>query len=66
MGKTAFVLTMARNMAVDFGIPVAFFSLEQAPEQLVQRLMIAETGISSDKIKGRKKNDGLRLGAAQR
>ena len=55
MGKTAFVLTMARNMAVDFSIPVAFFSLEQAPEQLVQRLMIAETGISSDKIKGAKK-----------
>ena len=52
MGKTAFVLTMARNMAVDFKIPVAFFSLEQAPTQLLERLMVAESGLPSDKIKG--------------
>lgn len=55
MGKTAFVLTMARNMAVDFNIPVAFFSLEQSPKQLIERLMIAETGIDADKIKGGRK-----------
>lgn len=55
MGKTAFVLTMARNMAVEFGTPVAFFSLEQSPKQLIQRLAIAETGIESDKLKGGKK-----------
>ena len=42
MGKTAFVLTMARNMAVDFNIPIAFFSLEQAPTQLIERLLVAE------------------------
>ena len=52
MGKTAFVLTMARNMAVEFNTPIAFFSLEQDPSQLVERLLIAETGISSEKIKG--------------
>lgn len=55
MGKTAFVLTMARNMAVEHQIPVAFFSLEMSSLQLVKRLMISETGLSSDKIKGGKK-----------
>ncbi|MBQ4010937.1 MAG: replicative DNA helicase [Erysipelotrichales bacterium] len=52
MGKTAFVLTMARNMAVDFNIPIAFFSLEQAPTQLIERLLVAESGLPSEKIKG--------------
>ncbi len=55
MGKTAFVLTMARNMAVEHNIPVAFFSLEMSSLQLVKRLMISETGLDSDKIKGGKK-----------
>ncbi len=55
MGKTAFVLTMARNMSVEHHIPVAFFSLEMSSLQLVKRLMISETGLSSDKIKGGKK-----------
>ncbi len=55
VGKTAFVLTMARNMAVDHNIPVAFFSLEMASKQLVKRLMISETGLPADKIKGGRK-----------
>jgi len=55
MGKTAFVLTMARNMAVDHRIPVAFFSLEMSSVQLVKRLMISETGLDGDKIKGGRK-----------
>ena len=55
MGKTAFVLTMARNVAVDHQIPVAFFSLEMPSVQLVKRLMMSETGIESDKIRGGKK-----------
>ena len=52
MGKTAFVLNIARNMTVDYNIPVAFFSLEMSSIQLVKRLMISETGLSSQKIKG--------------
>ena len=56
MGKTAFVLTMARNMAVEHKVPVAFLSLEMASKQLVKRLMISETGLSADKIKGGKTN----------
>ena len=42
MGKTAFVLSMARNMAVDHERPVAFFSLEMSSVQLMMRLIIAE------------------------
>jgi replicative DNA helicase len=55
MGKTAFVLTMARNMTVEHQVPVAFFSLEMSSVQLVKRLMISETGLDADKIKGGRK-----------
>lgn len=51
MGKTAFVLSMARNMAVDHKVPVAVFSLEMAGVQLVNRLIASETGISSEKLR---------------
>ena len=54
MGKTAFTLSMARNMSVDHKRPVAFFSLEMGAVQLVMRLIIGETGIESDKIKNGK------------
>ncbi|NQY68054.1 MAG: replicative DNA helicase, partial [Flavobacteriales bacterium] len=51
MGKTAFVLSMARNIAVQFKIPVAFFSLEMSSVQLVNRLIASETEISIEKLK---------------
>jgi replicative DNA helicase len=51
MGKTAFVLSMARNMAVDHNRPVALFSLEMSNIQLVNRLIAAETEIAGDKIR---------------
>jgi replicative DNA helicase len=51
MGKTAFVLSMARNMAVEFNIPVAIFSLEMASVQLVQRLIASETEIDAEKLR---------------
>lgn len=51
MGKTAFVLTMARNMAVDFKKPIAIFSLEMAGVQLVTRLIASETELAADKLK---------------
>jgi replicative DNA helicase len=57
MGKTAFVLTMARNMAAIYKVPVAVFSLEMSSLQLVNRLISAETELGSDKIKsGRLEN----------
>ncbi len=40
MGKTAFVLSMARNMVVDQKIPVAMFSLEMSNVQLFNRLLV--------------------------
>jgi replicative DNA helicase len=51
MGKTAFVLSMARNIAIDFGHPVALFSLEMASVQLITRLISSETGLSSEKLR---------------
>lgn len=51
MGKTAFALSMARNMAIDHGKKVAIFSCEMSSIQLVNRLIIAETDISGDKIR---------------
>ena len=51
MGKTAFALSMARNMAVDFDRPIAFFSLEMSAVQLVTRLISSESELTSDKLK---------------
>ena len=52
VGKTAFVLNIARNAAVDHNKPVAFFSLEMPAIQLAKRMMVTETGLEADKIKG--------------
>ncbi len=51
MGKTAFVLSMARNMAVDFKKPIAVFSLEMSGVQLVTRLIASESELPADKLK---------------
>lgn len=51
MGKTALVLSMARNIAVNSEIPVAFFSLEMSSVQLITRLISSETGLSSEKLR---------------
>ena len=51
MGKTAFLLSMARNIAVEHKIPMALFSLEMASVQLITRMIASETGISSEKLR---------------
>ncbi|NLZ73252.1 MAG: replicative DNA helicase, partial [Bacteroidales bacterium] len=51
MGKTAFVLSLARNIAVDYQKPVALFSLEMSNVQLVNRLISNVCEIPGDKIK---------------
>ncbi len=56
VGKTAFVLNVARNAAVDFNVPVAIFSLEMPTIQLAKRMMTSESRIDAKKIKG-----GVRL-----
>ncbi len=51
MGKTAFVISMIRKMAVDMKIPCAMFSLEMANVQLVNRLIVNVCEIPGEKIK---------------
>ncbi|MCT2407824.1 replicative DNA helicase [Chryseobacterium antibioticum] len=51
MGKTAFLLSMARNIAVDHKIPMVLFSLEMASVQLITRMIASETKISSEKLR---------------
>lgn len=51
MGKTAFVLSMAKNMAVNNKVPVALFSLEMSNVQLVNRLIVNVCEIPGEKIK---------------
>ncbi|MCX7596151.1 MAG: replicative DNA helicase [Fischerella sp.] len=47
MGKTAFCLNLAYNVAALYKLPVAIFSLEMSKEQLVQRLIASEAEIES-------------------
>ena len=63
MGKTAFVLSMAKNMAIDREIPTAVFSLEMSNVQLVNRLIMNVCELEGDKIKTGKmsKEDAKRL-----
>ncbi len=51
MGKTAFALNIARNVAVESNIPVAFFSLEMSKEQIGMRLMCMEARVDSHKLR---------------
>ncbi|WP_207531656.1 replicative DNA helicase [Desertivirga arenae] len=51
MGKTAFVLSCARNAAVQFGKPVVVFSLEMSSVQLVNRLISGEAEIEQEKLR---------------
>jgi len=51
MGKTAFVISMAKNMAIDFGHGVAVFSLEMSSVQLITRMISSETGLTSEKLR---------------
>ena len=50
MGKTAFVLSCARNASVRFNKPTLVFSLEMSSKQLTNRLVSSETGITQDRI----------------
>ena len=51
MGKTAFVLSMARNMAIEHDKKVAIFSLEMSSVQLITRIISSETGLNSEKLR---------------
>lgn len=51
MGKTSFALNIARNVAVNSGKTVCFFSLEMSRDQLAQRMLSSEAAISSEKLR---------------
>jgi replicative DNA helicase len=56
-GKTAFMLSAAKNAAQKFKKHVAVFSLEMSSEQLVQRMIAQETGIDSQRLRTGKLNE---------
>ncbi|MEH2389430.1 MAG: replicative DNA helicase [Nostoc sp.] len=51
MGKTAFCLNLAHNIAASYKLPVAIFSLEMSKEQLTQRLLASEAQIESSYLR---------------
>lgn len=51
VGKTAFALNIAQNMAIKNKIPVAIFSLEMSKDQLAQRMLCSEAEIDAQKLK---------------
>jgi len=66
MGKTALALSLARNIAVDYGYSIGMFSLEMSNIQLVERLITAEAKVNSHQVRSGKlpKNDWKKLSAA--
>ncbi len=58
MGKTTFALDVARNAALQYGASVGIFSLEMSDQQLVDRMLAAEAGVDSWKLRtGKLSND---------
>ena len=51
MGKTAFALNIATNVALRAKVPVAVFSLEMSKEQLVNRILCSESMVDSNKVR---------------
>ncbi|MCD6450613.1 MAG: replicative DNA helicase [Thermotogaceae bacterium] len=51
VGKTAFALSLARNMAIKYSTPVGIFSLEMSAEQLAQRLLAMEAHVDLHKLR---------------
>ena len=51
MGKTAFALNIAQNVALRANTPVALFSLEMSKKQLVQRLLASEAEVDTQRLK---------------
>lgn len=51
MGKSSFAINLLEHASVEEKIPVAFFSLEMAKEQLVQRLLCAQARVDAHKVR---------------
>ncbi len=57
MGKTAFVLNIAQNVAFKQDLPVAIFSLEMSKEQLINRMFSLESNVDAQKLRTGSLND---------
>ena len=51
MGKTALALDIARQAAIQHNVPVAIFSLEMSSQQLVDRMLAAESRVDAWKLR---------------
>lgn len=51
MGKTSLALDIARKAAVNHKVPVAIFSLEMSSQQLVDRMLAAESQVDAWKLR---------------
>ncbi|MBR3149469.1 MAG: replicative DNA helicase [Eubacterium sp.] len=51
MGKTSFALNLAQNISIASGRKCVFFSLEMTKEQLAERLLASQAGVSSQKFR---------------
>ena len=58
MGKTAFVLNLAQNIAIKSKVPTAIFSLEMSKDQLVNRILSMESKVDSQMIRTGNLNTG--------
>lgn len=65
MGKTTFALDIARNAALNAGASVGIFSLEMSDQQLVDRMLAAEAGVDSWKLRTGKLRDDHEYEAVQ-
>lgn len=66
MGKSAFAINMATNIAVQSNIPVIIFNLEMSKEQVANRIICSEAMVDSNKIRTGKieDNDWIKLANA--
>jgi replicative DNA helicase len=62
MGKTTLALDICRHMAVREKVPVGIFSLEMSKEQLVERMLCAESGVNLWKLRTGKLSDKEEMG----
>ena len=51
MGKTAFALSIAEHIALNDGVPTAFFSMEMSKQAVAQRMLCARAGVDSQKVR---------------
>ncbi|OUW02082.1 MAG: replicative DNA helicase [Betaproteobacteria bacterium TMED156] len=51
MGKTSLAINIAEHVAIDYGLPVAVFSMEMAAEQLVIRMLCSQGKIDAQKVR---------------